>query len=45
MNEQKETALGNAVEEALLAALGVLIKEAVNSMQAPPTPPKEPDAQ
>ena len=28
---------------ALLAALGVLIKEAVSSMQTPP--PKEPDAQ
>ena len=45
MNEQQENPLLKALEAALLAALGVLIKEAVNSMQTPPPPPKEPDAQ
>lgn len=45
MNEQQGNPLLKALEAALLAALGVLIKEAVNSMQTPPPPPKEPDAQ
>ena len=45
MNEQQGNPLLKALEAALLAALGVLIKEAVNSMQTPPPPPKELDAQ
>lgn len=38
MNEQQGNPLLKALEAALLAALGVLIKEAVNSMQTPPPP-------
>ena len=45
MSEQQGNPLLKALEAALLAALGVLIKEAVNSMQTPPPPSKEPDAQ
>ena len=45
MNEQQGNPLLKALEAALLAALGVLIKEGIQKMQTPPEQPKEPDAQ
>ncbi|MFB0598503.1 hypothetical protein ACETWI_10195 [Aeromonas hydrophila] len=44
MSEQ-ENPLLKALEAGLLAVLGVLIKEAIQKMQTPQEPPKDPEAQ